>query len=344
VDYSDRTFPHRIGWKEIVVQANTGARIESASVPAESVSDELRAYPQDLLRSPLDVRGASAALEPGEAPGKSPALSSAAALDSRVTIRAASESRFESLIAKRDLGVGFVFAALAIAFFWGAAHAFSPGHGKSVIAAYLVGSRGTPRHAVLLGLTVTVTHTLGVFALGLVTLSLSEFVLPEQLYPWLNLFSALLIVGVGCGVLRWRLREWRRSSRGGHMHAHPHDHGHDEGCGCAGHTHATPDMSLRQILGVGISGGIIPCPTALVVLLAAISLHRVGYGLVLILAFSVGLAAAMTSIGLLAVTAKRAFSRVDFESRFVRLVPAVSALVVLGLGIAMTVRALPKLT
>jgi len=346
LDYRDATFPNRIGWNEIVVQAAAGARIDSASVPAKSVSDELRAYPKDLLRSPLNIRGAAAALEPGQGPGKPPTLSSGTALDSRVTVRAGTENGFASLIAKRDLGVGFVFAALAIAFFWGAAHAFSPGHGKSVIAAYLVGSRGTPRHAVLLGLTVTVTHTVGVFALGLVTLSLSEFVVPEQLYPWLNLFSALLIVGVGCGVLRWRLREWRRSSRSGHDHAHIHDHHneHDQGCGCAGHTHATPDMSLRQILGVGISGGIIPCPTALVVLLAAISLHRVGYGLVLILAFSVGLAAAMTSIGLLAVTAKRVFSRVNFESRLVRLLPAVSALVVLGLGVAMTVRALPKLT
>lgn len=344
LNYRDATFPNRIGWKEIVVQADTGARIENASAPAKSISDELRAYPKDLLQSPLDVRSAAAVFQPGEGPGTPPAVSSGAALDSRVTVRAGAEGGFASLIAKRDLGVGFVLVSLAIAFFWGAAHAFSPGHGKSVIAAYLVGSRGTPRHAALLGLTVTVTHTLGVFALGLVTLSLSEFVLPEQLYPWLNLFSALLIVGVGCGVLRWRLRDWRRSSQPAHTHTHHGDHGHDHGCGCKGHTHATPDMGLRQILGVGISGGIIPCPTALVVLLAAISLHRVGYGLVLIFAFSVGLAAAMTSIGLLAVTAKRAFSRVDFENRFVRLIPAVSALVVLGLGLAMTVRALPRLT
>jgi ABC-type nickel/cobalt efflux system permease component RcnA len=230
--------------------------------------------------------------------------------------------------------------SLAIAFFWGAAHAFSPGHGKSVIAAYLVGSRGTPRHAVLLGVTVTVTHTIGVFALGLVTLSLSQFVLPEQLYPWLNFISALLIVGVGISVLRWRVRDWRRTRP--HHHGHDHDHAHGRARG--DHEHATPGMGLRQILGVGISGGIIPCPTALVVLLAAISLHRVGYGLVLILAFSFGLAAAMTSIGLLAVTAKRVFSRVDFESRLVRLLPAVSAVVVLGLGLAMTARAVPKLT
>ena len=103
-------------------------------------------------------------------------------------------------------------------------------------------------------------------------------------------------------------------------------------------------MSVRQLLGVGISGGLIPCPTALVVLLAAISLHRVGYGLVLILAFSCGLAATMTGIGLLAVSAKRLFRRGELEGRLVRLLPAVSAVVVLALGIAMTLRALPKVS
>ena len=183
----------------------------------------------------------------------------------------------------------------------------------------------------------TVTHTIGVFALGLITLSLSAFVVPDQLYPWLNLVSALLIVVVGLSVLRWRVREWRKRDSGhGHSHDHSHDHGHSHE-----HDHA---LSARRLLGIGISGGIIPCPTALVVLLAAISLHRVGYGLVLILAFSVGLAAAMTAIGVLAVTAKRGFKRVDFNGGLIRLLPAISALVVLGLGLAMTVRALPKVT
>jgi ABC-type nickel/cobalt efflux system permease component RcnA len=263
-----------------------------------------------------------------------------------VAVRNVSDGGFASLIAHDRLSVGFVLVSLLVAMFWGAAHAFSPGHGKSIVAAYLVGSRGTPRHAVLLGVTVTVTHTIGVFALGLVTLSLSEFVVPGDLYPWLNLVSALLIVGVGVSVLRWRLREWH-APRGARGHDHGHDHhAHDHHHHDHDHDHGEPDraLSLRRLLGVGISGGIIPCPTALVVLLAAISLHRVGYGLVLILAFSFGLAAAMTAIGILAVTAKRVFKRVDFDGGLVRLLPAVSALVVLGLGIAMTVRALPKVS
>jgi nickel/cobalt exporter len=335
LDYRDRNYADRIGWKEIVLHAGASARVDSSSVPSTTISDELRSYPKNLLQSPLDVTRAQAEIVPGSGPGTPPAVLSRAALQARVGVRAVSDGGFASLIVRDRLTTGFVLLSLVIAVFWGAAHALSPGHGKSIIAAYLVGSRGTARHAVLLGLTVTVTHTIGVFALGLVTLALSAFLVPEQLYPWLNFVSALLVVGVGVGVLRWRLRDWRhaRAHARGSYHAHDH-HGHS-------HRHPEAGMSIRQLLGVGISGGLIPCPTALVVLLAAVSLHRVGYGLVLILAFSVGLAATMTAIGLLAVTAKRAFSRISFESRFVRLLPAVSALVIIGLGLTMTARALP---
>jgi nickel/cobalt transporter (NicO) family protein len=322
--YRDATFPGRIGWKEIVVQQSSGARFTSSSAPARSASDELRAYPKDQLSSPLDVRGARAALEPGTGPGVAPSLSTGKALDSRVTIHQSGDGGFASLIAHEKLSAGFVALALLLAFFWGAVHALSPGHGKSIVAAYLVGTKGTPKHAALLGLTVTVTHTVGVFALGLVTLALSAFIFPEQLYPWLNLASALLVVLVGCGVLRARLRHRRM-----HAHGHHHHHHHDQ------------ELSMRGLLGVGISGGLIPCPTALVVLLAAISLHRVGYGLVLILAFSLGLAAAMTGIGLLAVSAKKLAGRLRLEGRIVRALPALSAAVILVLGLVMTVRALP---
>jgi ABC-type nickel/cobalt efflux system permease component RcnA len=367
LSYRDANFADRIGWKEIVVAPSAGARVHDASTPSQSISDELRAYPKDLLQSPLDVTRAEATFTPGRGMGLIPRLHTRAELEQRVRVRAIADSGFARLIARDHLGTGFIVASLLLAMFWGAAHAFSPGHGKSIIAAYLVGSRGTPRHAVLLGLTVTITHTIGVFALGLITLTLSAFIVPDQLYPWLNLVSALLIVGVGISVLRWRLREWRRAPNSGghhcehgddehahghaltlaaHNHAAEHRHNHHRGgCSCKGHGHdIDPAVSIRRLLGVGISGGIIPCPTALVVLLAAISLHRVGYGLVLILAFSVGLAGAMTGIGLLAVTAKRLFNRVNFELGLLRLLPALSALVVLGLGLAMTARALPKLT
>jgi nickel/cobalt exporter len=339
VAYRDNNYPGRIGWKEIVVRPAHGANVLSSSAPSESVSDELLSYPKNLLQSPLDVASARTAIDPGSSPGIAPTLLPRAMLEQRVAVRAVADGGFASLIARDRLSVGFVLVSLLIAMFWGAAHAFSPGHGKSIVAAYLVGSRGTPRHAVFLGLTVTVTHTIGVFALGLITLSLSAFIVPDQLYPWLNLVSALLIVVVGISVLRWRVREWRKRD-GSHSHGHSHGPGHNH------HHHHEHDQALsaRRLLGIGISGGIIPCPTALVVLLAAISLHRVGYGLVLILAFSVGLAAAMTAIGIVAVSAKRVFDRVDFNGGLIKLLPAISALVVLGLGLAMTVRALPHVT
>jgi len=301
-------------------------------VPAGSASDELRSYPDALLRSPLDVREARARVIGGSAAGVAPALS-------EVRTGTTSEGGFASLITEQELGLGVILASLALALFWGAAHALTPGHGKAIVAAYLVGARGTPRHAAILGVTVTVTHTISVFALGLVTLALSQYLVPDQLYPWLNLVAGMLVVGVGVAVLRTRLHEWLHAYLGEHDHGHGHDHGHDHGR--HGHEHANP--SGRGLLGIGISGGIIPCPTALVVLLAAISLHRVGYGLVLIVAFSLGLALTVTSIGLVAVTARRAFGRFGLDGVLVKALPALSALIVLALGVVMTARALPQL-
>jgi nickel/cobalt transporter (NicO) family protein len=191
----------------------------------------------------------------------------------------------------------------------------------------LVGQRGNPRHAALLGLIVTATHTVGVFALGLVTLLLSRFIVPDELYPWLNLVAGVLVVGIGISVLRSRWRKRRH-----HHHHHDHDHHHHH------------DLSRRSLVAVGISGGLLPCPSALVVLLAAISLHRVAFGMLLVVAFSLGLALTITGIGLVAVLGRRLFRRLSFEGRIASLLPSASALVILVAGVAMTLRALPKVT
>ncbi len=238
---------------------------------------------------------------------------------------------FESLVT-RDLGATGILLALALALFWGAAHALGPGHGKSIVAAYLIGQRGTVRHAAYLGGIVTVTHTAGVFALGAVTLLLSELIVPEDLYPWLNLVAGLMVVSIGAGVLRARLAHRRAHSRGHDHHHHGHDHDHHH------------DLSLRSLFAVGVSGGLLPCPSALVVLLAAISLHRTAFGLVLVLAFSVGLAITITAIGLVAVLARGVFRRKSFDGRLVRALPAVSAVAILVAGLLMTVRALPNVS
>ncbi len=318
VAYHDENYSNRIGWKEIVVGADT-----------RSTSDELRAYPKDLLQSPLDTSSLMTSLEPGDGPDVAPALSSGKSLEAPDRV---ADAGFASLVGRSHLSALVILASLAAALFWGAAHALSPGHGKTIVTAYLVGQRGTPRHAALLGLIVTITHTIGVFALGLVTLALSQFVVPDRLYPWLNLASGLLVVAIGASVFWARWRHRRAHAHGHHHHHHGHVPGSDPGTG----------PSFRSLLAVGVSGGLLPCPSALVVLLAAISLHRVAFGLILILAFSAGLALSITGIGLVAVLARRAFRRLSFEGPAMRLLPAASALVILAAGLAMTVHAVPK--
>ena len=221
---------------------------------------------------------------------------------------------------------------------------------------HISSGRGEPPATPLaLGAIVTATHTIGVFALGLVTLLLAQFILPEDLYPWLNLAAGLLIVGVGVGVLRSRIRWARRRGAGAadepppgpDGHAHPHgDHSHDH------HHHShdeqdPEDVTWPGLLGMGISAGLIPCPSALVVLLAAISQHQIGLGLVLIVAFSLGLAATLTALGLSVVYAKRIGTRISSpelrSSAIVRALPLVSNLVILVLGLVLTVKAVPDL-
>jgi nickel/cobalt exporter len=315
--FLDTNYSNRIGWREVVVSARDGAVVASSTVPATSRSDELRAYPQDLLKSPLDVVAATVRYEPGTEPGAPPALARRGGAER-------DRGGFESLI-ETDLGFGALLLAFLVAAFWGAAHALTPGHGKAIVAGYIVGSRGRPRHAVYLGLIVTVTHTIGVFALGLVTLLLSRFIVPERLYPWLTVVSGLLVVAVGASVLRSRLRHRK-------AHAHGHDH----------HHHGHGDPGARGLIGVGVAAGLLPCPSALVVLLSAIALHRIGLGLALILAFSVGLAATITSIGLVAVYAQRAFGRLRLDGPLVGALPSVSALLIVAVGIGLTVKALPE--
>jgi nickel/cobalt transporter (NicO) family protein len=326
--FRDLAFPGRIGWREVTISARDGARIVRSTVPGTSESRALRAYPKDSLRSPLDVSSAVATIAPGSTPGTPPSIAG-------VATPAHSSGGFEALIKRGDLSFGVLLLSFAIAAFWGAAHALTPGHGKALVAAYLVGIRGTPRHAFMLGGTVTISHTAGVFALGLVTLGLSQFILPERLYPWLTLVSGLLVVAVGAAVLRQRLRSRGDGHHHGHDHHDHHAHEHPE------HPEHDDALTSKGILGVGIAAGLLPCPSALVVLLSAIALHRVGLGLALILAFSVGLAATITGIGLVAVYARRAFGRLSLDSPLVRVLPAVSAALILAVGVLITARAIP---
>ncbi len=335
VGFDDETYAARVGWKAIQVLPGEGTDVRS-SVPSSDPTDGLRAYPVDLLQSPPDLHTASFAVSPGE--GR---VSAPDAPDGGAATTDRAQDGFAGALAGGNTHGWLVLLLLAAAAGWGALHALSPGHGKSMVAAYLVGSRGTPRHAAILGVTVTITHTFAVFALGLITLFASQYVLPEDLYPWLGIASGVSVIVVGFAVMRSRFLRWRSLRR--HDHGHSHSHSHD-------HSHAPPEgpITMRGLLALGVSGGAVPCPSALVVLIAAISQHRVGLGMVLILAFSVGLAATLTGVGLAVLYGGRVIERLRPErrllgARFAGALPAISASLIVLAGTLITLRAIPQL-
>ncbi|MEW6756202.1 MAG: hypothetical protein AB1505_35295 [Candidatus Latescibacterota bacterium] len=291
--------------------------------------------------------------------------------------------RLQDVLRSGELSAGLVALALALAVFLGAAHALEPGHGKTIVAAYLVGARGTVANAVFLGGVVTFTHTFSVVLLGLVTLFASHYVLPEEIFPWLGATSGLLIAGVGIWLYTRALRVGghghdhgplgrqdhapaspthdhagqsghgrrypgpaaARPTAQAHVHPHPHPHAHPHDPapvhGHPGHTHAYPArVTPGGLLALGISGGIVPCPGALVILLLAVALHRIAFGLTLIVSFSLGLAAVLIGIGVLMVRARPLVDRLGGEGRLVRSLPIASAVAVTAVGLAMAVRSL----
>src|SRR5262249_17598241 len=218
----DTTFPGRVGWKAVVVEPGRRTAVRS-DVTSADPTNRLRVYPTALLSSPADRRVAHLRVTPGNGTVTAPRGDGGG---QGTTRDRGAVGGFGSVFERAAAGQGVLLLLLLAAFGWGAVHALSPGHGKAMVAAYLVGTRGTARHALALGLTVTVTHTIGVFALGVVALALSAYVLPEQLYPWLNLVSGLLVLGVGASVVRSRVRHARAHTRA-HEHHHDHTHDHD---------------------------------------------------------------------------------------------------------------------
>lgn len=386
--FRDGNYSDRVGWKEIVIRGGDGVALLESSASAVDRSSELTAYPEDLLESPLDVREAAFAFEAGTTVAAPRTIDPPGEV--KATARARELTGFARLIERQDLTPAFVALSLLAAMAWGAAHALGPGHGKTIVAAYLVGSRGTAKHALALGLTVTATHTSSVIALGLVTLYASRFVVAEDLYLWLSIASGALVVLMGLGLFWSRLRAIRRGGwlaldgdhhhtgpdhkhGGDHDHAegheHPHDHALQESEGCNlpdggphfqrhegprhTHSHLPTRPGWQGLVLLGVSGGLLPCPTALVVMLGAIALERIVYGLVLIVAFSFGLAAVLTGIGVLLVYAGRLMSgtsrlrdlalRFPLPARVLQVVPLVSAAIILGVGVVLTGQALSAL-
>ena len=254
---------------------------------------------------------------------------------------------FTELMATKQLGIGITLVAFAVSVGLGAFHALEPGHGKTLVAAYLVGSRGTMKHALLLGLIVTTAHTAGVYLLGAATLYASRYIVPERVYPWLGIASGIMITGLGVVLFFRRYRGRDGMVRHHHDHAHdapqghhhPHSGKHKHPHGYS-HRHKNREASLKELLTLGISGGIVPCPAALVVLLSAVSMDRIGLGLLLIFAFSAGLAAVLIAIGLLMVYARRFMSGFATNGELItRWLPLASSTIITLFGLGMAVRA-----
>jgi nickel/cobalt transporter (NicO) family protein len=378
LSFADNSYSERIGWREIVVSAD-GLKL-NGDYSSTSISQRLTSYPQDLLSNPLDQREITLGVGALTVPTQSNSASVASSVPSIAGTRS---DAFTQLITLENLTLPTLLFALLISFVWGAMHAMTPGHGKTIVGAYLVGSRGTMKHALYLGLTTTITHTLGVFALGLITLFAAQYIVPEKLFPWLTLLSGLLVVGIGINLFVSRFRSsgvvllklkatvpepalqpvFEHSHAEGrghshqyvlnparqHLHVHDHDHPHvhrhdDHGHDHGDHSHMPPEqITWRNLLALGISGGLLPCPSALVVLLGAIALNRIGFGLILVLVFSLGLAGALTAIGMMFIYAGKLFNRFPSQGRILRFLPVLSALFVSIIGIGIAIKALGEI-
>ena len=348
IQYHDNNGIDHVGWNEMLTQAAPGVAVGKADVGTTDQSNELRAYPVAMLSSPLNIRSASVAYTLAAGAANAPSLNGDVEEPVTRTV-----DPFAQLIHVDDLRPDLIVFALLAAAVYGALHAFTPGHGKAMVGAYLVGSRGTPRHALLLGLTVTATHTLGVYGLGLITLFAARYILPERLYPILGAVSGGAVVLIGVTLFVSRVRAARRRSPAAvgaapliagvqdHEAAGPHSHGG------LSHTHVpltAGGVSVRNLLTLGISGGLVPCPSALLVMLGAVALNRVAFGLVLIVAFSLGLAIVLMATGLALVYAGRLFDRLPINARSIQWVSAGSALIMALIGLAAVWQAVGQVT
>jgi nickel/cobalt transporter (NicO) family protein len=354
IAFENNLYPERLGWQEITVAAQDIS--VQGNFKTDSITKRLTDYPTDLLSSPLNQRQLSLEVNPTQVP--SPQIEQASPKswglwDSALLDR--SNNAFTSLVTQDSLTFSTVLIALMTAFVWGGFHALSPGHGKTIVGSYLVGSRGNIKHALFLGLTVTITHTAGIFALGLLMLSTSQFILTEQLFPWLSLLSGVLVMAIGFNLLMRRLKgvhshDHHHSHHHNHSHSHhthehhSHDHGHENSHKSHSHLPSSTEdapITWSSLLALGISGGLLPCPSALVVLLSAIALGRTGFGLLLVSAFSLGLAGVLTGIGVLLIYAKKRFEQMPLQLPGSNLLPSLSALCITLLGLGITIHAIP---
>jgi ABC-type nickel/cobalt efflux system permease component RcnA len=334
-----------------LLPATPSAMQPALAAQSAEASSTVRATVSNRVVDPAGMGSKQPVTPPAFAPRAHVRATSAAtaAIHIQANRQQTPRSRFTELIQAEHLSAWFLFTAALIAIGLGGLHALEPGHGKTIVAAYLVGSRGTARHAALLGIIVTASHTAGVFALGAITLYASRYIVPEQLYPWLGALSGITIAGLGCYMLLRRLT----GTAADHSHAPGAPHGmlwkrkesdKTESAPVQNFTNPSQSVGLTQLLALGITGGIIPCPAALIVLLSAFALHRIGLGFFLIVAFSAGLAAVLIGFGMMAVYARRFAARFQIDGPLTtRWLPAASAAFISILGLILTIQALSSL-
>ena len=347
IAFRDETFAGRLGWHDIVV------------APALEPTHELTAYPSALLGSPRATIAVDIARDPS---GHVLVHTTTAAEAPASGVPAPSQLRSNQLsdmLARGTSDWGFVALTFGVAIVLGALHALEPGHGKTLLAISLVGARATVKQATILATALTVAHTIGVLALGVAINLFKGYFVPETIYPWITLISGIVIAVIGARAVQRQMRMRRATAvlARGHSHATPHDHGHDHAHGhdhTHGHdhdhdhgnlddlaharAHAIPGnapLTFGGTVWAAMSGGVAPCPAALVVLLAAVALNQVAYGIFVIVAFSFGLAATLTGLGIAVVRgASWLQGRPQFE-RFVTVGPLVSAIVIATIGAIM---------
>ncbi len=359
LSFEDRNYPERAGWKEIVITSSDKTPIIQASHSGSDRSKALTEYPTDpTLTPPQDLRASVewhveapvivtkiVPIEQPAAPVTQVATPAPAATAKPAAGEVTRGDYLSRMLSQKDIPFNIMLIGLAVAFAFGALHAKSPGHGKTMVAAYLVGSRGTMKQAAFLGGMVTLTHTISVFLLGLVTLLFAKYLAPEKLVTWLGVASGISIVLIGASLFFKRLGKLRHAHshhhhhhhRHDHDHAHDHDHDHEHGSHT--HTHLPEgEVTLKSLIALGASGGMVPCPSALVLLLISISLGHVGLGLLLLVSFSLGLAGVLMAIGIIVIYAKQWLPDPVKTSQhpMFRLIPVLSAFVIVCVGLVMT--------
>jgi nickel/cobalt exporter len=397
IAFTDESSPNRLGWREILTRGSgVTIGIVEGELRDKTISARLTAYPQELAsRPPADKNVVVAAIAGGDVlppldipdatpvagvPSSEPPAATASAAPASVSPTPADAAPPGSIdagelpeIFRRDLTPLVLFLSLLTAAALGAGHALTPGHGKTIMAAYLVGTRGTPLHALGLGLSVSLSHTLGIVVLAAVVVGASDVLPADVVVRWAPLVAALSIVLIGGWMLAGEVRRRRpwsshphtpehRHDEHGHAHDHDHDHAgahdhanthdaaaHDHGLlhshGGSSHSHVPAPgaaLSWRSLFAMGLAGGLIPSTSALLILLGSIAAGRPVFGFVLVVAFGLGMAAVMSALGLGIVFARDRLDRLRGRGlgRIPDVVPLVAGVLVFGLGLYLTVGAL----